>query len=76
METNSETGQKPDEQIGMHARLQSHTQTQTDKLVNLARQAEFALPVGMIKGKLGYTVIYLINVWCLGHEDTSFSQLV
>lgn len=57
METNSETGQKPDEQIGMHARLQSHTprhtQTQTNKLVNLATEAEFPLPVGMIKGKLG-----------------------
>ena len=74
METNSESGQKPDEQIGKHPRLQSHTHThthtQTDKLVNLARQAEFALPVGMIKGKLGYTVICLINVArCLGQKN-------
>lgn len=60
METNSETGQKPDEQIGMHARTQTHTQT--EKMVNLAWQAEFVLPVGMIMGKLGYRVICLINV--------------
>lgn len=44
----------------MHAH--THPQKQTGKLVKLARQAEYTLPVGMIKSKLGYTVISLTYV--------------
>lgn len=62
--------EKPDEQtnVRLHTRMpasthtKSHTHEYTHKLVNLARQAEFALPVGMIQSKLGYRVICLINV--------------
>lgn len=42
------------------ARTQTHPQkTQIDKLVKLVRQAEYALPAGMIKAKLRCTVISL-----------------
>ena len=62
--------EKPDKQMNvrLHSRMpastrtKSHTHEYTHKLVNLARQAEFALPVGMIQSKLGYRVICLINV--------------
>lgn len=52
--TNRERGQKPDERTHKHTHTQTNWSTWPDK--------QFALSAGMIKGKLRYTVICLINV--------------